>query len=253
MSQPVEIDYERLLFGELVASLEHLVERLQKEYKEFCRTMREAYNGWEEYIGYVESMLKEIDGNVKKILKIGNDYLNHSAPILSLFIASFGWISGVMSPASNVKSKLKKPENPKLADWRGRTQKAYVDALPYQDTAAGEMVTRAKFLSDWLYGLGMGNIQWIIEYMKKVLLPLSKHITAAIADAATILGALEGIGEAAELVAELVAVPLDALLELPNKILKELDSVRAIKGTIEDYSAFPDGHWPSAVNVKQAS
>ncbi|HCT77008.1 MAG TPA: hypothetical protein DGT23_10545 [Micromonosporaceae bacterium] len=172
--------------------------------------------------------------------------LEHQTPVISLMIISFDWIYKVKTPVSELSFTCTKPVNENLTKWTGDAASSYNTKATQQKGAVDDCVAKAEYISQWLFKVAKGNVEFATE-LAKIITGLAGKFAQALVDASgvvTIPWAIDTLGEA---VGDLVTSGLNILLEVGNRLVDALGAVRDLAGAAGDHSKLPGGKWPEAV------
>lgn len=247
-------------FKDLVDKLDQGMRDMAKAYNTLAAKVAETLKSWR-YRAMVASSLaglavthwivenlKKVRDAVETAMEKCAEVLKHATPVISLIYVSFQWVTEVMSPASNLVSKTRTPAEDALAAWTGGAATAYTLKATQQQSAVREASTKAKFASDWLFGIAQANVEFVTSLLSFIPEIVSK-LTAAAVKAGTVINIPWAISDTADVVGIIVKKLLDELLAAPNRYLDALDKNRELLANRTNYENFPDGKWPDSVRV----
>jgi hypothetical protein len=109
---------------------------------------------------WVKKNLETARDVLTKIIDMVQHAFEHQIPVLSLIYTSFKWIDTVKKPISEVSFAITEPDarNQNLYKWTGDAAGAYNAKSTKQKAAADEVVTKAEFISQWLFKIAKANV-----------------------------------------------------------------------------------------------
>jgi len=195
---------------------------------------------------WISNKLSQVRDGIQQLIQKVKYALEHEVPVISLFVSSFGWLSSVMTPVSDISSKTTTKESINLNNWSGAASTAYSDRATGQKAAVDESVNKAKFASDWLFGIAKSNVEYAVSLAKTLTGAVGK-LVAALADTETVVGIPWAIEQLSDGIAGIVTEGLDRLLDMANRFVEVAGNIRGVVSQVGDHSKFPDGKWPEAV------
>jgi hypothetical protein len=184
---------------------------------------------------FVHQKIKEFKAALDRILKFAEEVLARYKPVLSLINISFHWQNAVKVPVSNLSQTVTDFKNPDLARWVAR-QKDAVEAAAEQ----------AGFISEWLYGIVLANVEFVTE-LTTVIGEIAGEITAAAREAMTVIDIPWAIDRLAAACGLIVDKHINTLLSIAQRVTVAGEDARKVISDRVDYSRFPGGAWPQAV------
>jgi len=195
----------------------------------------------------IHQKLKEFRAALDRILKIAEEALAHYAPVISLINISFHWLNGVKGPVSNLAQGVGDFKNKNLADWEGSSATYYNEkVVPVQKEAVEATAEKAGFISEWLYGIVLANIEFVTE-LSTVIGEIAGEVTTAAIEAATVIDIPWAIDRLAAACGLIVEKHVNTLLSIAQRIAQAGENARKVISDRVDYSKFTNGEWPQAV------
>jgi hypothetical protein len=196
---------------------------------------------------WINNSINNFREAIDKLLKIAGEVLAHYAPVTSLVNISFHWLDAVKKPVSNMSSTVSGWASANLAYWEGGAAKHYnTQVVPDQKDAVEALAQKAGFISEWLFGIVVANVQYVTE-LSLVVGRILNEITAAALEAATIIDIPWAIDRLAAAVGQLVETGVNNLLSIVQRITEAGERARQTVSDRVDESKFPGGAWPQAV------
>jgi len=239
---------------------------------EFHRSIEQVRTGIQQIIDGFNNLVDEISGKawllgagallwikhkldgaragLQTIVDKAQYLIDHSTPIVSLILTSFDWLSQVQKPASAAAGRVP-VKGDKLVYWKGEAADAYNGKIPFQQAAAGDMATKADFISTWLFTIAKANIEYAVKTAEYISL-IAGAVTQAAIDAASVFGIVEAINAVADAAGALVEKALNQLFSIATRVVDLLKNARDASASInnvEKLAGPPAGTWPQAVNV----
>ena len=261
---PDEIDRERRSFLEAVDELLPERDTLVDRFNELI----DKFNGHWDWLhrnifnrdGYAQerALIDEIRHHIEEatfpditgggsILDVADRVINHHTPVVSLFIASLGWVQDVMSPTSEVYNQIWTVEDGRrLAGWGGEARSSYDDIIGQQQSATTAAKDLASFMSGWLSTIAEDNIGYVRFLLDKIT-EIANHLFAAIAAIGT-SGGVFTLEDVANAIGTAVAAAIDHLGEIAERIASALTNLIDAEAALSDFSHFPNANWPEAVS-----
>jgi hypothetical protein len=195
---------------------------------------------------WIRNRLDQVRDEIQQLIHKVRYALDHQVPVISLFVSSFGWLSSVMTPVSEISSKTTTKESVNLSAWTGAASSAYAERATGQKTAVDESVNKAKFASDWLFGIAKSNVEFAVSLAKTLTGAVGK-LVAALADSETVVGIPWAVEQLSDGIAGIVTDGLNRLLEMANRFVEVAGNIRNVVWQVGDHSKFPGGKWPEAI------
>jgi hypothetical protein len=196
---------------------------------------------------WIHNSVNALQAALDKIMGIAREVLAHYAPVISLIDASFNWLNAVKKPVSDMVSPVGGWANANLAYWEGGAAKYYnLQVVPDQKDATDALSQKSGFISEWLYGIAMSNVQYVTE-LSTVIGTILGEVTTAALESATIIDIPWAIDRLAAAVGSLVETGTNNLLSIVQRIVEAGERARQTVSDRVDYSKFPGGSWPQAV------
>jgi hypothetical protein len=239
---------------------------------EFRRAVEQSRNGVQQIIDGFNQLVGEIndkrwllgaavllwikhklDGareGLQKIIEKAQYLVDHSTPVVSLILTSFDWLNQVQKPASAAAGRVP-VKGDKLVYWKGEAADAYNAKIPFQQAAAGDMATKADFISTWLFTVAKANVDYAVKMGEYISLIVGAVSQAAV-DAASVFGIIEAINAVADAAGALVEKALNQLFSIASRVVDLLKNARDATASINNVEKLvgpPAGTWPRAVNV----
>lgn len=199
---------------------------------------------------WIKNKLEDLQTAMRKLIDKAKYLVEHAAPVVSLILTAFDWLSDVQKPASAVAGQLP-VKGDMLVYWKGEAAQAYDNKLSFQQGAASDMAAKADFISTWLFSIAKANVEYAVKVAENVSLMAGKIAQAAI-DAGSVFGIIEAVNAVAEAVGQLVENALNLLINLANRVVDLLKNARdatAVINNTEKLPGPPAGSWPQAVNA----
>jgi len=236
----------------VIDTFNELVEKFEGHWDWFHRTWnRDEYEDEKEIIDSIREHIEERafpeQTGGGSILDVADRVINHSAPIVSLFLTSMRWVDDAMSPISDIHSRIWTVRDGRdLADWDGQARTAYDDIVAQQQETTNAAKDLAAFMSSWVAEIAEDNV----GYVKQLLDRLGDIVSTI---AAGIVALVDSWGvftllKIAELVGQFVGEAISQLGEIAVQIASALSRIIEAEQVLTDYSYFPDGTWPAAVD-----
>ncbi|MFD2767956.1 hypothetical protein [Micromonospora eburnea] len=195
---------------------------------------------------WIKDHLDDVRKGLDSVLDRVDYALEHQVPVLSLINISFRWVNDVKTPISDLSFATTEPANENLAKWSGDAASAYNSKAGKQKAAVDESVTKAEFISQWLFKIAKANVDYVVE-LAKIVTGLAGKLAQAAVDAASLVDLLWAVDALAKAVGDLVTAGLNTLLKIGQRFIEALGNVRDIATQVGDYSKLPGGQWPEAV------
>jgi hypothetical protein len=198
---------------------------------------------------WVKKNLETARDVLTKIIDMVQHAFEHQIPVLSLIYTSFKWIDTVKKPISEVSFAITEPDarNQNLYKWTGDAAGAYNAKSTKQKAAADEVVTKAEFISQWLFKIAKANVDYAVQ-LAKVVTDLAGKFVQAVVNGATIIDIPFAISTLAESAGNLVKEQMNTLLTIGQRFVDALGNVRDLATQVGDHSKLPGGRWPQAVS-----
>lgn len=199
---------------------------------------------------WIKHKLDDARTGLQTIVDKARYLIDHSTPVVSLILTSFDWLSQVQHPASAAAGRVP-VKGDKLVYWKGEAADAYNGKIPFQQAAAGDMATKADFISTWLFTIAKANVEYAVKTAEYISL-IAGAITQAAADAASVFGIIEAINAVADAAGALVEKALNQLFSIATRVVDLLKNARDASASINNVEKLvgpPVGTWPQAVNV----
>src|SRR5688572_14250170 len=127
---------------------------------------------------YIKNGLDKCREALEQLIEKVRYAMEHQAPVLSLIIASFRWISQVQTPVSEMSTLVTRPANENLAKWTGDADTSYrIHKLPEQKGAVDDAVLKAQFISKWLFTIAKSNVDYATK-MAEIVVKFVESIVA---------------------------------------------------------------------------
>jgi len=195
----------------------------------------------------LSDQLEDIKDKLDEILDIVGEVLAHYTPVISLINISFHWLDAVKRPVSGMSPVITGFADANLAYWTGGTADYYNrKVVPPQNDAVMELSGKAGFISEWLYGIALTNVEYATE-LAEVVGTLAGKVAEAVIKAGSIIDIPFAINDLASLVGELVRSSVTNLTGIADRVTEAGENVRQIVSDRVDESKFPGGVWPQAV------
>lgn len=225
----------------------------------------DCINGFNRLVGEVKDKLwllggavalwikHKLDGareGIKKLIDKAQYMIQHSTPVVSLILTSFDWLSQVQKPSSAAAGRVPL-KGDGLLYWKGEAADAYGARLPFQQSAASDMATKADFISTWLFTIAKANVEYAVKMAENISM-LAGEITQAAVDAASVFGVIEAINAVAGATGQIVENALNTLFGIATRVVDLLKNARDASASINNVEKLvgpPAGSWPQAVNV----
>ncbi len=198
---------------------------------------------------WIKHKLDDARGGLQRIIDKGRYLVEHSTPVVSLIMTSFGWLNDVQKPASATAGRVPL-KGDKLVYWKGAAAEAYNGKLPFQQAAASDMATKADFISTWLFTIAKANVEYAVKMAEYVSLVAGAIAQAAI-DAASVFGIIEAVNAVADAAGLLVEKALNQLFGIASRVVDLLKNARDATASINNVEKLvgpPAGTWPQAVH-----
>lgn len=201
-----------------------------------------------DFFGGLERALNELRDYVEKFARVMLGFLEHHAPVIALIQASFDWLTVMQKPVSDIAARAgDQSENKSFGQWTGPAATYYnSQVLARQQKALDQFAPKAEAISKWLIQVAQTNIKLLNTYADRIGNFVAKAVSALIS-AGTIIGALEAIGDAAEICGELVASAVTVFGDSVEYYTNTVAFMRDMYSTRTSNPAFPRGAWPQAV------
>lgn len=201
-----------------------------------------------DFFSGLERALNELRDYVDKFARVMLGFLKHHAPVIALIQASFDWLTVLQKPVSDIAARAgDQSENKNFGQWTGPAATYYnSQVLARQQKALDQFVPKAEAISKWLIQVAQTNIKLLNTYADRIGNVVAKAVSALIS-AGTIIGALEAIGDAAEICGDLVASAVTVFGDSVEYYTNTVASMRDMFSTRTSNGAFPDEAWPQAV------
>jgi hypothetical protein len=190
--------------------------------------------------------LREVRSALEAVVERVEYAVQHQMPVLSLISTSFRWVNEVKSPVSALSFATTEPANENLYKWTGDTASAYNAKAAKQKAAVDEVVVKAEFISQWLFGIAKANVDYAVK-LAEIVTDLAGKFAQAAAEASTVIDLPWAISTLAQSVGDLVTEGLNTLLTIGQRFVDALGNVRDIATQVGDHSKLPGGQWPEAV------
>lgn len=233
-------------FNNLVGELVNWVQRMVEGFRNFVNEW--ADSKWRYVLGPAvinfDRGLHALGDQINKIIKDLKGIVAHSTPIISVIVQGFSWLDNAQRPASDLEGIVKEHPDPNFEHWEGDARRAYDKAVDAQHDALGAVKTKADKISSWLLDIANANIMFVKE-LGDVFASVVGKFVAALAEAGTIVGALEAIGKSGDLIDELVTAAGQRLTKVVQLYSEAVGRTRDATSIEYDASDFPHGKWPS--------
>ncbi|MFD5829055.1 hypothetical protein [Lentzea sp. NPDC060358] len=198
--------------------------------------------------GRLEQAVDELREYVDAFVKVMLGFLKHHAPVVALVQAGFDWLTVMQKPVSDMAARAgDQSGNKNFGQWTGPAAQHYhAQVLARQQKALDQFAPKAEAVSKWLVQIAQTNIKLLNTYADRIGNFVAKAVSAVVS-AGTIIGALEAIGDAAEICGELIASAVTVFGDSVEHYTTVVASMREMYSTRTSNSAFPDECWPRAV------
>ena len=198
----------------------------------------------------LRDLVKQIGEKLKEMCEKVAKIVRGSVPVLSLYDAAFRWSADIQSKVSATSGTVAAPARLSMrGEWEGSASLAYFTVVvPLQVKAVDGVSATASSVSTWLAGVATANLKFMLEILEPVVEVLGK-IIAGIAAAATVAGALEGIGRIADALGQSLPAITKILTDTANKIADSIEKANAALNVANDNGPFPGGKWPNPVTI----
>ncbi|SDT56019.1 hypothetical protein [Actinoplanes derwentensis] len=192
----------------------------------------------------VQSTMDRLRESVHEILDFVETVLDGAIPVFSLIDRAFGWLNVVQAPVSAM-SDTAGQYVINLNNWSGSARKAYDQRVPIQVKNIDGLSQAGGEMASWLGELVAVNASYIWMLVKP-LFDIGGAILAAVAEAATVVGAFHALGKCAELIE--IAVQsmweqIDAALAQLTALINKMLEAKKITGSLGD-------SWPDMVTFE---
>ncbi len=201
-----------------------------------------------DFFGGLDRALNELRDYVDKFARVMLGFLEHHAPVIALIQTSFDWLTVMQKPVSDIAARAgDQSENKYFGQWTGPAATYYnSQVLARQQKALDQFAPKAEAISKWLIQVAQTNIKLLNTYADRIGNFVAKAVSALIS-AGTIIGALEAIGDAAEICGDLVASAVTVFGDSVEYYTNTVAFMRDMVSTRTNNPAFPKGAWPQAV------
>ncbi|MFJ5984526.1 hypothetical protein [Lentzea sp. NPDC092896] len=201
-----------------------------------------------DFFGGLDRALNELRDYVDKFARVMLGFLKHSAPVIALIQASFDWLTVMQKPVSDIAARAgDQSDNKSFGQWTGPAATYYnSQVLARQQKALDQLFPKAEAISKWLTQVAQANIKFLNTYAKRIG-DLAANAVSALISAGTIVGALEAIGDAAELCGNLVASAVTVFGDSVEYYTNSVGFMRDMLSARTSNGAFPSEAWPQAV------
>jgi hypothetical protein len=208
-------------------------------------------NEWRWMLGFaamwwIRDKLDDVERLIKTVLDKVDHAIDHQLPVLSLISTSFRWIEQVKTPVSDLSLKVVQPASLELANWTGPAASTYTTMAGQQKAAVDDTVTKAEFISTWLFKIAKANVDFAVQLAKTVTAVAGK-LTQAAVDATTVIDIPWAIDKLSDSVGKIVEDGLNDMVSIASRFVDAVGNVRDIAGQVGDHSKLPGGRWPEAV------
>lgn len=231
------VDQIRQNLEKIASEAEKLIDRCNSKWFELSPAVKY----------FIHQKIKEFKAALDRVLKFAEEVLAHYMPVISLINISFHWLNGVKGPVSNLVQDVSNFKTANLADWEGSSATYYNEkVVPPQKEAVEATAEKAGFISEWLYGIVLANVEFVTE-LSTVIGEIAGEVTAAALEAATIIDIPWAIDRLAAACGLIVEKHINTLLSIAQRVVAAGENARKIVSDRVDYSKFPGGAWPQAV------
>lgn len=195
---------------------------------------------------WMKSNLDDIRDALNSVIERVNHAVERQLPVVSLIIASFRWLHDVYTPASELPSGITDPISDNFWRWTGVAANAYKAEVTKQVSAAKDIVEKSDFISQWLFKVGQGNLDYAVG-LAKIVTGIAGDLAQAASEAVTVIDLPWALSTLAGTIGDLVTAGLDNLLDIGVRFVEALGNVRDIVAEVGDHTNFPGGKWPQTV------
>jgi hypothetical protein len=241
-------------WDKLTLAVEHFLEAIRKKLDNdhwwnkvvewFTDEIADALKAFQAAIEEARTKVGEILGKLEKTL-------NGSVPVMSLFQVGLDWSTTVNTNLSPIKPDI--TQSGGVDTWHGPAHDTYKIREADQIEATGQAIDQVKSISKWLADVANANVHFVTDLLSQIggIVEKIVEVTGDVGEAAATadpLSAQEAANDLSTLLGKFASNIIDYLASLGNRLADVLSLIGDVASEHSDNSAFPDGHWPEAVN-----
>jgi hypothetical protein len=195
---------------------------------------------------WIKRGLGHVKDGLDKIIEKVNYATQHQMPVLSLITTSFDWVHQVKTPVSELSFATTEPRDENMTKWTGDAATSYNNKAGKQKAAVDETVTKAEFISQWLFKIAKSNVDFMVA-LSKIVTDIAGKLAQAAVDATTVIDIPWAIDKLSDSIGTIVKGGLDTLVSIGQRFVEALGNIRDLATQVGDHSKLPTGQWPEAV------